>query len=371
MRIEINQQDLMAHIQIAQRAISNRTTLQILNGMYFQARDNYLRIISTDLELFIETKVPCFVKEEGEVVINSTLISNIVRKLPQEVIAIESDQQQINIQCQQSKFNLIGQDVTEYPLLPNVEEGEKITLHSSLLKEGTRQTVFAASEDQSRPYLTGVLLRGKEDSLHMVALDGFRVAFKRIETEEAPQEKIIIPARALVELEKILDDDQGVDLFITDNHILFDLGDTRVYSRLIEGNFINYEDIITDEYDTLCHVDKKQLQLSLERASLLARQDKANLVKLFISDHAINIQSNSEIGSVDETVPCEKEGEDLVIAFNAKYLLDGLKVIHEGEVEIRMRRSVDPAVMRSVDRRDFTYLVLPVRLAGEIDGYRD
>lgn len=371
MKIEINQRDLAQHISIAQRAISPRSTLQILSGLLLKAQGNSLKIMASDLELYIETHTSCMVHEEGSIVINSNLIGNIVRKLPSEIITIEVEDQKIEIKCGSAHFELIGQDPREYPSLPDTGEEYDFYLNSKVLSDGIKETVFAASEDQSRPYLTGVLFKGNETGLHMVALDGFRIAFKEVPLENVDGLNIIIPARTLNELEKILGEDHEIHIKVSPNYIYFDLQDTKVYSRLIEGNFINYEDIITDAYDTKISVEKRQLQQSLERANLLAATDKANLVKLYTTDHDLELSSNSQIGSVEENIPIEKEGLDLLIGFNANYLLEGLRVLKDGEIDIHLRRSIDPVILRSKDHEDYTYLVLPVRLAGENIGYRD
>lgn len=371
MKIEINQRDLAQHISIAQRAISPRSTLQILSGLLFEAKDNSLKIMASDLELYIETSTSCIVKEEGAIVINSNLIGNIVRKLPSEIITIEVKDQKIDIKCGQAHFELIGQDPREYPSLPDTEEEYDFTLNSKILSAGIKETVFAASEDQSRPYLTGVLFKGKKDCLHMVALDGFRIAFKEITLRDVEDLNIIIPARALNELEKILGEDHDINIKVSKNYIYFDLHDTKVYSRLIEGNFINYEDIMTNTFDTRIRVEKKKLQQSLERANLLAATDKANLVKLYMTDGDLELSSNSQIGSVEENIEIQKEGTDLLIAFNANYLLDGLRVLDDGEIDVFLRRSIDPIILRNCEDPRYTYLVLPVRLAGENIGYRD
>lgn len=363
MKFEINQKDLLKHINIAQKAISSRTTIQILEGILFEAKDNYLILTSTDLELSIETKIECLVEKEGKIVINSSMIGNIVRKLPDAPIKFNVVGDNIQIVCMNSEFNLIGQDYSDYPPLPQKNNDISINMDTSIVKNAIKETVFAASLDETRPALTGVLVELSKDEVNFVALDGFRIALSRFKMKNDEDVKEIIPSRALVELQKILEEDEVININFIQNNVIFDLGNTLVYSRLLDGKFINYKDIISDDYNCRVEINKKDFQDSLERASLLAREEKANLVKISINDSNLNISSNSEYGNVNENIVCLKEGEDIDIAFNAKYLLDGLKVIESENCELLLTGSLNPCIIHPIDEeKDYTYLVLPVRL---------
>ena len=363
MKFEINQKNLLKHINIAQKAISSRTTIQILEGILFEAKDNYLILTSTDLEISIKTKIDCLVEKEGKIIINSSMIGNIVRKLPDSSIKFNVTGDNIQIKCMNSEFNLIGQDPSDYPPLPNYSESRSIKLNSTPLKDSIKKTLFATSLDETRPALTGVLVELSNNEINFVALDGFRIALSKYKMESNEEIKEIIPSRALNELQKILDEDEDIRIEFISNNIIFDLGNTIVYSRLLDGKFINYKDIISTDYNCKIQINKKDFQDSLERASLLAREEKANLVKISISDDNMNIKSNSEYGNVNENILCSKEGEDLEIAFNAKYLLDGLKVIDSEQCELLLTGALNPCLIYPVDDEvDYTYLVLPVRL---------
>lgn len=363
MKFEINQKDLLKHISIAQKAISSRTTIQILEGILFEAKDNQLILTSTDLELSIETRINCIVENEGKIIINSSMIGNIVRKLPDAPIKFNITGDNIQIVCMNSEFNLIGQDYSDYPPLPQKKENKSIKINSDILKNAIRETVFATSLDETRPALTGVLIELINNSVNFVALDGFRIALSKYKMDNAESIKEIIPSRALVELQKILADNTDITMDFISNNVIFNLGNTLVYSRLLDGKFINYNDIISDDYNSKIIVNKKNFQDSLERASLLAREEKANLVKISIEENNLNISSNSEYGNVNENILCDKEGNNIDIAFNAKYLLDGLKVIESEDCEILLTGPLDPCIIHPVDEEtDYTYLVLPVRL---------
>lgn len=363
MKFEIEQRELLKHINIAQKAISSRTTLPILEGILFEVEDNKLTLKSTDLELGIKTSTDCMVEEEGKIVINSTMIGNIVRKLPDSTIKFNITGENIQIRCANSEFNLIGFDSYDYPPLPNIDIEKKIEIPVEVMKKAIRNTVFAASIDESRPSLTGVMIEVEENYLNFVALDGFRIALMRYDSEIHEDIKEIVPSRSLNELNKIMPEEGDITLSFVKNNIVFDLGDTLIYSRLLDKNFFDYKGIIFSPSTCKVNVIKRDFQDALERASLLAREEKANLVKISITENNIHITSNSEYGNVSENIYCEKDGNDLDIAFNAKYLLDGLKVIDSEECTLNLTDSLKPCIINPVDEEnEYLYLVLPVRL---------
>lgn len=367
MKIQISQRDLSKHINIAQKGISSRSTLPILSGILLETEEGRLKLTSTDLEISIETYVDCQIEREGSIVINSRIFGDIVRKLPDSTIYIDVDEERnMNIKCENSEFNILGQDPEEYPNLPIVVKNQDFRIPKDIFKSAIRQTVFATSEDETRPILTGVLMEITEGDISFVALDGYRLALKRIDMSSEIEEKIamVIPGRALSEVNKIIEDDEE-DIIITSapGNIIFNLGSTKMYSRLLEGQFFNYRDIIRQDHETTFLVDKRKLQNSLERASLLAKEEKANLIKLSVANGRISIMSNSEIGDVHEEIPIDIEGEDVDIAFNSRYLLEGIRVIDADEIRLNFMGSLNPCIINPVEEEDYIYLVLPVRLA--------
>ena len=272
----------------------------------------------------------------------------------------------MNIVCEKSEFNIVGNDPKEYPDLPTIINQNSFTLPKDLFKSAIRQTVFATSQDETRPILTGVLLEIKDNLGSFVALDGYRLALRSIPIESEDDISIVIPAKALLELNKILDDtDEELKIIIAPNHIIFELDNTLFSSRLLEGQFLNYKDIIRDDHNTTVNVDKRDFQSSLERASLLAKEEKANLIKLNVEDDMIVIKSNSEIGDVNEEMSAVANGETVDIAFNSRYILEGIKVIETEEIELHFMGSLNPCIIKPVGDNNYTYLVLPVRLAQE------
>lgn len=364
LKIKVNQNTLANHISIVQRGISPRTTLQILDGILLEAYNGKLKLTATDLEIGIETYLDCNIIEEGSIVINSRIFGDIIRKLPNSTVSIEVEDNNINIKCESSEFNILGSNPHEYPTLPKVIDENAFKIPKDLFKTAIKRTVFATAKDETRPILTGVLLKLEGNKCSFVSLDGYRLALCNIAINTVNDIKIIIPGRVLEELSKILGDEEEELLISTSpGNIIFNLGDTIVTSRLLEGQFLNYKDIIREEHDTKIIVNRKNLQASLERASLLAKEEKANLVKLNIYDNQVVVKSNTEIGNVHEVISSRQEGDDVNIAFNSKYLLDGIKVIDAEEIELSFMGSLNPCIIKPVDDDNYTYLVLPVRLA--------
>lgn len=364
MKFIINQRDLTKHINIAQRGISSRTTLQILDGILIETMNDKIKLTATDLEISIETFINCEVLQQGSIVVNSRIFGDIIKKLPDALINIEVINNNINIKCENSEFNIIGNPGVDYPDLPIIVEHDNFILPKDLFKNAIRQTVFATTQDETRPSLTGVLLEIQENQISFVSLDGYRLALRKIPTNSDINLKIIIPGRSLNELNKILEDrEEDITISAAPGQVIFNIGDTIVYSRLLEGQFFNYKDIMRKDHKTKVIVNKREFQNGLERASLLAKEEKANLVRLNVIDNNIIIRSNSEIGDVYEKLESNQEGENLNIAFNSRYILEGIKIMEANEIELNFMGSLNPCIINGIDDESYTYLVLPVRLA--------
>lgn len=318
------------------------------------------------MEIGIVTYVDCEIIEEGSIVVNSRIFGDIVKKLPQSNIEISSDNQdfKMNILCEKSEFNILGSNPEEYPELPTIIDQTKFKIPRDLFKTAIRQTVFATSQDETRPILTGVLLEVKGGLGSFVSLDGYRLALKRLKINTEADFEVVIPSKALVELSRILEDsEEEFEVVIAANHVIFNLGDTLFSSRLLEGQFLNYRDIIREDHNTGVIVNKSEFQSSIERASLLAKEEKANLIKFTIEENTINIESNSEIGNVHEEINCKIEGETLKIAFNARYIIEGIKALETENIRLNFAGSLSPCIINALDDDNYTYLVLPVRIA--------
>lgn len=364
MKFTCEKSKLQEGISTAQKAVTGKTTMPILNGILIKTHKNELVLTGSDIDLSIETKINAEIIEEGSLVIDARLFGEIIRKLPNDTIHINTiENNSIEILCQKSRFTLIHMNSEDFPELPNINENMIFSIPQKILRNMIRGTIFATAQDDTRPILTGVLFEIKNNKLNLVALDGYRLALKSEELETDNTISAVIPGKTLNEVSKILEDeDENVNITFTPNHILFSLEDTKIISRLLEGEFIKYNSIIPEEYSSKVIAKRLELLNCIERASLMAKEGNTNLVKFNIQDENIIITSNSQLGMVREEMNAILQGESLQIAFNSKYLIDVLKIIDEDEIIMELSSSVSPCVMKNKDINNCTYLVLPVRL---------
>lgn len=373
MKIKIKQKDLLNSISISQKAVSSKTNIEIHELIYFEAKDDKLTLYSTDGQISIVTSCICSVLEEGFMALNANIISNIIRKFPNDEINIKTENNQVEIVCQKSRFNLVAYSYYEKEKLPELK-GEHINIENFNLKQAVTQTEFATSIDETRLALTGILMECKDNNINFVAVDGFRVAKKKIKSlypKNFEDMKAVIPKRCLLEVSRIIEDSSICEIYKFNNDIVFKSESTIIYCRLIDKKYIEYSNLMEDNSKLSVICNRSNLANSLERASLLADNTKANLIKLEIKDGQISIKSNSELGDVFEEVEAKKSGHDLKIAFNARYLLDGVKAINTKYIKLNFQSSYTPCLMYSFNEEtkkesdEYIYLALPVRLANE------
>lgn len=363
MKIITTKSTLLDSINIVQKAVPSKTTLPILEGILFDAKNGKLKLTATDLEIGIETQSNVDVIEPGKVVLSSRIVGEIVRKLPDADIEIETAEGNlVYIKSENSSFKVVTLPHDEFPELPVVKKENGITLSQNVLKDMIRQTIFAVSTDEVRPILTGVLFDIVGDILTIVALDGFRMAVKWNGIINDNNFKAVIPGKTLSEIGKILNENEDpVNIYFSKNHIQVQIEDTIIVSRLLEGEFINYKQIIPSEYKIKIKVSSNNLMESCDRAALFARDSSNNMIKFEINDDMMAIRSNSQNGDVYEQIKIQKEGNDIEIAFNAKYFIDVLKVIECEEITIEFTTNVSPSIIRPCDNTGYLYLVLPAR----------
>lgn len=365
MQIIINQADLLSAITIAQKAVS-ASNMQILSGILLIAEDQKLTLMTTDFDISIETSIPCTVKEEGSLVLESSIFGNIVRRLPPRPLSIEKKEGQVKIKSKDIVFDLASLDASEFPAMPLVEGDDQLVLEEEDLSDYIDYTIFSTSVDDTRPSLMGVLIESTGEEVNFVSLDGYRLSRVRLD-QEAGKMRVIVPAKSLSELRKILKDGGDVKVKTDGKQILFDFASTKFYSRLLEGSFVDYKQLLNTSLSKEAKIDRKSLVNALERVSLLATEDKARLVKMNFSQDTIEFKSNSEIGRGYEKIMADYKDEDLMIAFNNRYILDGVKAIKTDEIDMTLESPVSPAILRprAEDAVDYSYLVLPVKLKSD------
>lgn len=355
---------LQEAISIVQKAVTGKSPMTILEGIYLEAKNNSLKLIGSDIDLSIETTIDSNVLEEGKIVIDSKIFGEIIRKLPNANVEIETrENNTINIHCQKSEFDLIHMNAAEFPNIPMINENIIFNIPQGTLKNMIKSTSFAAAQDETRPILTGILFEVKDRVLNLVALDSYRLALKKELIDTDNTISAVIPGKTLNEVSKILEENEEVvNITFTTNHILFNLGVTKIISRLLEGEYIKYNSLIPQEHKLSVTVNKQEFQNCIERASLMAKEGSGNLVKLDIQPDSMLITSNSQLGKVKEEVSIELHGETLQIAFNSKYIIDVLKVIEDDTITLELTSSVSPCVIKNKNANNCQYLVVPVRV---------
>ena len=364
MKIVCEKSQLSEAISTSQKAVTNRSTIHVLEGLYLEASNNRLKIVGNDLVVGIESIIDCEVVEEGSVVLDSRIFGEIVRKLSDENISIISDEEYNTlIKSKNSKFNIRGLNPSEFPQIPEVEANSYFQISQEILKNMIRQTIFAVSTDENKPILTGSLFEIEDNQINIVSVDGYRLSQRKAKVLSGENISAVIPGRTLSEIYKILgQEEKPVSVSIGKDQIMFEIERCKIVSRLLEGKFLNYREIIPKDFETKVSVNTKELLESVERASLISREDKKYPIRFELKDDKISIFSNAEIGSVHEIIESNIEGKDLEIGFNPKYLSDALKVIEVDGININFTTSYGPCIIKSSKDDSFVHLILPVKL---------
>ncbi|OZU89472.1 DNA polymerase III subunit beta [Virgibacillus indicus] len=376
MKFVIQRDQLIKSVQDVMKAISSRTVIPILTGMKIEAKQHGITLTGSDSDISIESHIPAEEDgkvnveqiEEGTIVLQAKYFPDIIRKLPEKTVEIESDENlKITIRSGKAEFNLNGQDAEEYPQLPMLQTDESFEIPTDLLKSLIKQTVFAISTMETRPILTGVNIKLADNKLSFTATDSHRLASREIPVKEANIEfqSIVVPGKSLNELNKILDDtEETVEISVTSNQILFRTKHLNFLSRLLDGNYPETSRLIPEQSKTTLHVKTKELLSTIDRASLLAKEERNNVVRLATKDDSnVEITSNSpEVGTVAEDVTIQSmEGEELKISFSSKYMIDALKAIEYDDVKVDFTGAMRPFIIRPAEDDSILQLILPVR----------
>ena len=348
------------------KAISNKITKPILEGIKNVAEDDTHTLSATDTDLSIERKIKANIKSEGEAVVPGKFITEFIKKLTNEMIELElTDKNQMIIKYDDSQSIIQCYNVLEYPTFKSIETMQYFGISKKDLKTVINKTIFSVAVDDSRPILKGVLFDIEGNTLNAIALDGYRLAKVKKNIVSDLKINIVIPARSLSEISRLLDDsDDIINVYVDKSTLMVDFGETKLTTRLIEGDFVNYKQIIAANYETVCVVNKSQFEDALERASLLSKVGQGNCVKFEVKEKNLCITSNSELGNVKENVPINMTGKELLIAFNARYFIENLKANNEEFVKLCFNAPANPCVIVPVEGDEFLYLILPVRMIG-------
>ena len=365
MKIICTKQNLAKGVSIVSKAVPSKTTMPILECILIDASTDEIKLTANDMELGIETKVEGDILEKGKIALDAKLFSEIARKLSDSdsLVTIESDEKfNTVITCENSVFKIQGKDGEEFSYLPYIERNKNITLSQFSLKEVIRQTIFSISVNDSNKMMTGELFEVNGDTLRVVSLDGHRMAIRKIVLkDEYESTKVIVPGKTLNEISKILtgDNEKEVQIFFGANHILFEFDDTIVVSRLIEGEYFKVDQMLSSDYATKVSLNKKDFLDSIERASILIRENDKKPIILNIEDSKMGLKLNSSFGTMNAEILIHKTGQDLMIGFNPKFLSDALRIIDDEEVTLYMMNAKSPCFIKDEDE-SYIYLILPV-----------
>ncbi|MDR2201548.1 MAG: DNA polymerase III subunit beta [Clostridiales bacterium] len=366
MKLICNGNDLSDAVGKVFKAASARTTNPILEGIKLTATAGTLTLSATDLELAIEKNILADVKIEGETVVPGRFFAEFVKKLTHEQIELSADEtNRLKIKYTDSEGVVQCLNPAEFPPIKELDNAQRFTVIKSEFRDLVNKISFSVSADDARPMLKGVLLEIGEDTLTGVALDGYRLAkcVKRIETTTAMM-SAVVPARCINEIAKLIDDSADpVEICIQKNYLMVNLDHTRITSRLLDGDFINYKQIIPTNFETFVTIPKENFEAGLERAILLAKSDKNNLVRFDIKENLMQLSSNSELGNINEKIPVKLNGVDISIAFNARYFTELLRYTECENIVIKFINTTSPCiVVPAGGADDFLYLILPVRM---------
>ena len=363
MKLICSKSNLLHGVNIVSKAVPTRTTMAILECILIDASANEIKLTANDMELGIETKIEGEIAERGVIALDAKIFSEIVRKLPDSDVVIETDASfKTTITCEKAKFNIVGKSGDDFSYIPYIERNEAITLSQFTLKEVIRQTIFSIADNDNNKLMTGELFEIEENHLKVVSLDGHRISIRNIELKNNYEhKKVVVPGKTLQEVSKILPGsaEEDVNMFLTDNHIVFEFDDTTVVSRLFEGEYFKIEQMLSSDYETKVKINKRELLDCIDRATLLVKEGDKKPIIMNVTDGNMELKINSFIGSMNEDIDIVKEGKDILIGFNPKFFIDALRVIDEEEVSLYMVNPKAPCFIKD-DEGKFIYLILPV-----------
>lgn len=364
MKIICSKANLLNGINIVLKAVPSKTTMSILECILIDTSSGQIKLTANDMELGIETVIEGEIISGGVIAIDAKILSEMVRKLPDNDVTIESNSSyKVTITCEKAKFdNIMGKSGEDFSYLPQIERSDSIAVSQFTLKEIIRQTIFSIADNFTNKILTGELFEINGDTLKIVSSDGLRISLRKVQLKDSyPLKKVIIPGKTLNEIVKILpgETDKDVNIFFTDKHILFEFDNTTVVSRLIEGEYLKIDNILSADYETKININKREFQNCIDRSTPLIKEGDKKPIILNILDDVMELKMNSSNGSLKEEIDITKTGKDLMIGFDPKFLIDALRVIDDEEIEIKLLNPKAPCFIKN-EEESYIYLILPV-----------
>lgn len=366
MKIICSRSELLNGVQIVSKAVPTNTTMSILECILIDVKEDSIKFTANDTELGIETLVEGQVVQTGTVALEARMFLDVVRKLPECDVTIETnDTYHATISWMKSKISIPGKQGDDFTKLPNVEKEECIVLSQFTLKELIRQTIFSVGFGSTNKIMTGVDLLIKNDQLKITSLDGHRISIRKVQLKNIYSEKeVIIPGKTLNEISKILsgDAESDVAVYITNNHVLFEFDKTIVVSRLIEGKYFSVDKMMSSDYETKISINKKDIYDCIDRSMLFSKEGNKKPIVITVTEDTLNLVVNSPLGSMDEDIEIKKQGKEIKIGFNPKFMLDALKVIDDETIDIYFVNPKAPCYIKDENEK-YIYMILPVNLS--------
>ncbi|MBE5938328.1 MAG: DNA polymerase III subunit beta [Lachnospiraceae bacterium] len=364
MRIVCTKSELVKSTSIVMKAVSTKTTMPILESILIESYNDTIKLTGNDMEMGIETLVKGIIDEEGTVLVEAKMFFEFVRKMPSDEIVIQSNDNQVILKSGKSEVKLAVKDKNEFPVLPDIVKSNMITISQFTLREMIRQTIHSISTNESSKLMTGELFEINGDELKVTSLDGYRISIRKVKLKESyPGIKVVIPGKTLNEITKIISGgiEDDVNIYFDEKNVLFEFDDTIVMSRLIEGEYYKIDQMLSGDYETKITINKSELFGCLDRATLLIRDSEKKPVVLNITDGVLRLELNSTLGAMDEDIEIIKNGPDIMIAFNPKFLMEDLRVIDDDTIDLYFINSKAPFFIKN-DEGSYIYLIVPVRL---------
>ena len=358
---------MAAAVSNVSRAVSTKATIPALEGVLIKAYNDNLNISGYNLEIGITTDIEARVVKEGEIVLGAKLLLDIVRRLPEEIVSIETDDRMVTyITCGKADYQIVGMPSVEYPDLPTFQQTDGISVNSKVMRDMIRQTVYAVSDNTAKPIYTGSLYEISGGVLKIVAIDGFRMAIRSESVESESETSFVVPGKTQLEVLKLLnDDDSNVDIIVGQRHITFKIKTYSVISRLIEGTFLDYKATVPASEKTTLVIKTRLLIESVERMSLLNSEKIQSPVRCKFAQDEIRLSCASSVGRASDVISVPIIGDNVEIGFNNRYMLEALKNTDTDEVKLVLNGPVSPIVIKPVKGDSFLSIVVPVRLANE------
>ena len=366
MKMKCNRRDLMEAVSLVEKAVPVSTPISVLEGIFIEAKENAFKLVGNNMDLGIECFIPADVTETGLAMVRASLFSNAVKKLPDtdEDVFLEIDEKDnLKIECGYAKFNFSTSSAEEFPQLSQVLNGKSFEIKESLVKNMIKQTVYAVSQKEDKPVLTGLLFDISENNINVVGCDGFRVAIRKEEIENSENIKFIFPGKNAKELLGILgESDELVKISVNDNNVKIVTDRFVFVSRIIDGEYLNYQSVANHKNTLEFIVERRKILNSIDRAATIVNEASKSHVLLDIDETSVSIDCESVMGKVKDKFSVDMQGEPMQIAFNPKYLIEAFKNIEDDVIKISFSTPVTPAVIRPVEGDSFVYIILPVRI---------